>query len=246
MAKDHNQKDDVNQKLEAWYENTIVDDREENNTIAEVCIRECYEKFNIGLGDAPTVLAFYAHTLDAITDELKSLQEKKTEAELHIDDIVAIGYDNLEDEEQEKQGNFSPYMFDLGGRLDFQRDPDSNSVENCTRWMTMKLKDYPKLWDNVASNTITTLNDDCNIPIAQACIVLPIFALIQSQLCKYMDTKRKDSGENEIRITFAGVVDVYGRRNEEGGTDIEFKPMPSTKLGIKSDAKATSIHEDED
>ena len=39
MGKDHNQKDDVNQKLEAWYENTIVDDREENNTIAEVCIR---------------------------------------------------------------------------------------------------------------------------------------------------------------------------------------------------------------
>ena len=103
MAKDHNQKDDVNQKLEAWYENTIVDDREENNTIAEVCIRECYEKFNIGLGDAPTVLAFYAHTLDAITDELKSLQEKKTEAELHIDDIVAIGDDNLEDEEEENQ-----------------------------------------------------------------------------------------------------------------------------------------------
>ena len=246
MAKDHNQKDDVNQKLEAWYENTIVDDREENNTIAEVCIRECYEKFNIGLGDAPTVLAFYAHTLDAITDELKSLQEKKTEAEMHVDDIVAIGYDNLEDEDTEKQGNFSPYMFDLGGRFDFTRDPDANSVENCTRWMTMKLKDYPKLWDSVASKTITTLNDDCDIPIGQACVVLPIFALIQSQLCKYMDVKRKDSGENEIRITFAGCIDVFARKTEDGGTDIEFKPMPSTKLGIKSDAKATQVHEDED
>ena len=61
-----------------------------------------------------------------------------------------------------------------------------------------------------------------------------------------MDVKRKDSGENEIRITFAGCIDVFARKTEDGGTDIEFKPMPSTKLGIKSDAKATQVHEDED
>ena len=39
---------------------------------------------------------------------------------------------------------------------------------------------------------------------------------------------------------------MFARKTEEGGTDIEFKPMPSTKLGIKSDAKATQVHEDED
>ena len=246
MSKDKNQKERVNEKLENWYEETVVDDRDDNNTIAEVCIRECKERFNIGLGDAPTVLAIYALTLDSITEQLKSMQEKTPEAELHIDDIVAIGYDNLEDDDTEKQGNFSPYMFDLGGRLDFTRDPDSNSVENCTRWMTMKLKDYPQMWDSVASRVLTLLDEKCDIPISQSCIVLPIFALIQSQLCKYMDVKRKDSGENEIMITFAGVVDVFARKTEDGGTTIEFKPMPSTKLGIKSDAKATGVHEDED
>ena len=243
---DHNQREDVNEKLTTWYENNVVDDREDNSTIAEVCIRDCRDRFNIDLGDVPTVLAIYAFTLDSITEQLRSMQDKLSEAEIHVDDIVAFGYDNLSDDDTEKQGNFSPYMFDLGGRLDYTRDPDSNSVDNCTKWMTMKLRDYPKMWDEIASRVLTNLSDICDIPISQSCIVLPIFAVIQSQLCKYMDVKRKDENKSEISITFAGCIDVFARKTEDNGSTVEFKPMPSTKLGIKSDAKATAAHEDED
>ena len=99
MAKDHNQKDDVNEKLETWYENTVVDDREDNAMIAEVCIRECKERFNIGLGDVPTVLAIYAHTLDAITAQLKTLQEKKKLLVAEMDaDIASTEEDYAESE----------------------------------------------------------------------------------------------------------------------------------------------------
>lgn len=243
---DHNQNEEINQKLLDWYESNVVDDREDNSTIAQVCMRECKERFNIDLGEVPTVLAIYAFTIDSITEQLKSMQEKTEEAEIHIDNIVAFGYDNIADDDTEKQGNFSPYMFDLGGRLDYTRDPDSNSVENCTKWMTTKLKDFPKMWDEIASRVTTNLYDECNIPLAHSCIILPIFALIQSQLCKYMDAKRKDANETEIRITFAGSVDVFARKTEDNGSTVEFKPLPSTKLGIKSDAQATAKHEDED
>ena len=46
---DHNQNEEINQKLLDWYESNVVDDREDNSTIAQVCMRECKEGFNIDL-----------------------------------------------------------------------------------------------------------------------------------------------------------------------------------------------------
>jgi hypothetical protein len=61
-----------------------------------------------------------------------------------------------------------------------------------------------------------------------------------------MDVYRKDKDEASVLITFASVIDVLARKMEDNSTKIEFKPKPSMKLGTKSDAKATTLHEDED
>jgi hypothetical protein len=250
--KDQNQKNEVNQKLLDWLDSYVVDNPDTNLEIAGVCMREALSKFDIRFGDCTKredqaiILAIYNFVFEAIIDELKKMQDKTPELSIQVGEIVEIGYDNLQDDDSEKQGNFSPFVYDLKGRLEIEKSPDERSVDACARWMSKNMRDYPKLWDNIATKAIKSLNDEVNVPIAQAVIVLPIFALIQSQLCMYMDTMRKDQDESCVMITFASVIDVYAMKMEDNSTDIQFKPKPSMKLGTKSDATATAPEEDED
>lgn len=244
--KDANQKNEVNTKLEKWYKSYIVDNIDENNEIARLCLRQAVSMFDIDLEDEATVLAIYNFVFEAIVDELKKMQEKTSEIEIRIGKIVSFGYDNLVDDDSEKPGNFCPFIYDLGERLDITKSLDESSVEACTKWMTSTMKEYPKMWDSIATTAVKNLEKEVKIPISQSVIVLPLFAMIQSELCMYMDIRRKDLDESSTMITFASVVDVYAIKTENNTTEIQFKPKPSMKLGTKSDRLATAPEEDAD
>ena len=108
--------DKENVLLKNWYENTVVEDQEDCINIAGMATKECLRRWNIGIGsdDEPEmVLGFYSVVFATIIDELRNKRSDASEFAINIADVVEIGYDDSTDDgEQEKQGNFCPYIYE--------------------------------------------------------------------------------------------------------------------------------------
>lgn len=237
-----------NELLKTWYENTVVEDQEDCNNIAGMATKECLKRWNIGIGsdDEPeTVLGFYSCVYDTIIDELRSKRGDKNEFAINIADVVQIGYDDSNDDgEQEKQGNFCPYIYDIGHKTDVDEDPDLDSIERCVRWNSENIKAQKKTLSEIATNAVKNLHEQLDIHLGSPEAIFPVFTTIHEQLVLYMKIKQAESGESEVMINFAGNFDVYCRLIEGGDVVIEYSPKPSQKLGIKSDAGATAPSEE--
>ena len=243
-----NLKNEENELLQKWFEDTVVEDREECVQIAETAMNECLKRWNVFLGDAQTTLAFYSIIYDCILEKLKEKQgEGKEQFAINIGDIVEIGYDNSEDdEESEKAGNFSPYIFDGEKKIQVDENPDLSTVERCTEWSSKNIEKQRKTLDQIATNALKALAEKVDVHLSSNVVVFPCFCTIHEQLVEYMRLKHAELNENEVSINFAGNFDIYARVVEGGDVAIEYSPKPSQKLSIKSDATATAVHDDED
>lgn len=241
--------DKENVLLKNWYDDTVVEDREDCNNIAGMASRECLKRWNIGIGtnDEPEmVLGFYSVVFNTIIDALREKRNDAPEFAINIADVVQIGYDDsVDDGEQEKQGNFCPYIYDLGKKTDVTEDPDIDAVERCVRWNSENMKSQKKILSAIATNSVKNLIELLDIHLGSPEAVFPLFTTIHEQLVLYMKTKQAESGDSEVMINFAGNFDVYCRLVDGGETVIEYSPKPSLKLGIKNDSAATAPTEEQ-
>ena len=144
-----------------------------------------------------------------------------------------------------KPGSFCPYIYDIPeSELEDAKliDMEGTSVERCTEWVSNNLKQQPNLMNEIATAAVKNLADN-DIHIAYSVLVFPIFYTIHTEMVQYMKLKREESGDSEKMINFAGAFDVYARLQENGDTLIEYSPVPSDKIGIKSDAMASATKE---
>lgn len=239
-----------NEKLAKWYEDTVVEDREDCENIAGMATRECLRRWNIGIGsdDEPAVvLGFYSVVYDTIRNTLNEKRSEKSAFSINIADVIEIGYDDTKDDgEQEKQGNFCPFIFDIGHKTDVDEDPDLDAVERCVRWNSENIKTQKKTLSEIATTAIKRASEELEIHLGTPEAVFPIFTTIHEQLVLYMKTKQAEEGTPQVMINFAGNFDIYCRLVEEDGKVlpvIEYKPKPSEKLQTKNDAVATAPEE---
>lgn len=240
--------DKENVLLKNWYENTVVEDQDDCNHIAGMATNECLRRWNIGIGsdDEPEmVLGFYSIVFATIIDELRTKRSDASEFAINIADVLEIGYDDSTDDgEQEKAGNFCPYIYDIGKRTNVVEDPDLDAVERCVRWNSENVKTQKKIISDIATNSVKNLHELLDIHLGSPEAIFPLFTTIHEQIVLYMKTKQAESGASEVMINFAGNFDVYCRIVEGGETVIEYSPKPSLKLGIKNDSAATAPTEE--
>lgn len=243
--------DAENVSLLNWFDNTVIEDVEDCQTIGAISQAELLRLLNIGFGGDEgdedgdkAVLGFYSMVFEAILEKLAEKRADKSEFAINFADIVEIGYDNSEDDgEQEKVGNFCPYMADLGGTVEMKDGYESKgSVERCTEWMSENFKDKKaKTVDEIATAAMKKLKDRIELHIAEAPIIIPAFCIIHGEIVKYMKIKRMNENLSDCMINFAGNFEVYCRLTGDGDdVAIEYSPNPSDKLSIKSDATATA------
>lgn len=243
-----NKNEKENELLKTWYENTVVEDQEDCINIAGMANKECLRRWNIGLGgeDEPEVaLGFYSVVFNSIVDMLRSKRADNNEFAINIANVIEIGYDDSTDDgEQEKPGNFCPYIYDLGVKTNIDEDPDHDSIERCVRWNSENVKEQKKTLSEIASNAVKTLHESLDIHLGSTEAVFPLFTTIHEQLVEYMKTKQAESGTSTVMINFCGNFDIYCRLVEGGDVAIEYAPKPSDKIGIKSDSTATAPKEE--
>lgn len=232
--------------LQTWFNANVVDDVEECKTIAEMAIRECLKRWNISFGTPETVLAFYSIVYNCIVEELRTKRGEKVEFAIDIANLIQIGYDdNNDDGEQEKSGNFCPFIFELSQQqTSWNEDPDMSSIERCNQWVSENIKEQKKTINSIATAALKALVDVADIHLGSSVAIFPLFTTIHEQVVSFMKVKQADTGASEVMINFAGNFDIYCRVVEGGETVIEYSPKPSMKLGIKSDAGATAPNEE--
>ena len=240
--------DKENELLKNWYENTVVEDQADCIKIAGMATSECLRRWNIGIGsdDEPEmVLGFYSVVFNTIIDELRNKRSDASEFAINIANVVEIGYDDSTDDgEQEKQGNFCPYIYDIGNKTSVDENPELDAVERCVRWNSKNQQTQKKILSTIATNAVKNLHDLLDVHLGSTEAVFPLFTTIHEQMVLYMKTKQAETGEPEVMINFAGNFDVYCRIVEGGETVIEYSPKPSLKLGIKNDSAATAPTEE--
>lgn len=104
---------DENKKLDAWIAENVTEDTKEVMIIGNTASEEALSKLNIGLS-AEMALSLYGIVYAEIIDKLRNLRSDNPSFIIQIANIVAIGYDNTEeDEDTETQGNFNIVMQEI-------------------------------------------------------------------------------------------------------------------------------------
>lgn len=246
--------DGENLKLLNWYDTTVIEDIEDCLTIGAISREEIKRKWNVAFGGdegdedgEKAVLGFYSCVFEAILEELQKKRTEKPEFAINFANIVEIGYDNSEDDgEQEKVGNFCPYMIDLKGTLDLAEGYETKpSIERFTEWMSGNIKDTKAgTINSIAMEALKKCKDKISLHLAEATAVIPMFCTIQTEIVKYMQLKRMNEKATEVMINFAGNFNCYCRLTGDGDqVAVEYAMNPSDKLSIKSDAIGTAPSE---
>lgn len=268
MAKEKNQKEELNEKLEAWIRDNIPEDEEEKKKImnwAKVCGKHIFETLDISLDEPAGWIAIYTTVIEKIIEQLAAMRSKHSQYAINIADVVEIGYDDGEiDDDEEKQGNFSPYIFDLEAKNSdnmfeiSKEDIDSNEetagrtveelspIEKCTCWNSNNIKYQANTLNKIATEVMKTLGQDIDIHLGNSVVVFPIFTICHQQLREYMKLLQYESGSSSEAMDICGIFTVYAHLVEEGEVAVEYKPDPSHKLATKSDATATARHDDDE
>ena len=247
MAIEEREESKLANKLAIWMEDHVVDDVDENLEIAELAIRALKDQWNVGFKHPETVLGFYGTVYLTILKRLAQERENRSAYGVRVR-TLEIGYDDAEDDGvMTKPGSFCPYIYDIPeSELEDAKliDMEGTSVERCTEWVSNNLKHQPNIMNEIATQAVKNLAD-IEIHIAYSVLIFPLFYTIHQQMVEYMKLKRVEKGDSEYMINFTGAFEVYARLQENGDTVIEYSPVPSDKLDIKSDAMASATKESE-
>lgn len=234
---------DENKKLDAWIAENVTEDTKEVMIIGNTASEEALSKLNIGLS-AEMALSLYGIVYAEIIDKLRNLRSDNPSFIIQIANIVAIGYDNTEeDEDTETQGNFNIVMQEIGKAPTYIDSPDMYSAERCTVWMDTNIENQRKIISDIATAAIKSLDEKANLVLGQPEVVFPLWSLVHQAMTNFMKIKRAEVNSSDYFINFLNCYEVHCQLLEDNECAITYKPSISGKTGIKSNMIASSAAE---
>lgn len=235
------------EKYLAYYDEICVEDKKEVLDICTTASQVINDRFKIPFDDPKLLGVLFSKTFEAIIDELKDAQEKKSSYEINIAKRLSIGYTTTSSEEEEKQGNFMIYIIHHSSgenHSDIIEDKEDKKPKDlCVQWKDANIVDNTQAISRISSKTIDKLRK-IEVFIGGDDIVIPLFIAIYDSLItivKELRLAHKDTLEYELN--FLSCFTVIVRENKDGEQEISFEPSIDAKLAIKSDKLATSIHD---
>lgn len=250
MGKNADNPSDVNEKVEEWIHEYLIDDVDINLNIADTAREFVFNQFKVDFTDPETVIAFYATVYDSIVDVINKKREKNSSFALNFCNRFEIGYSDSDDTENEKQGSLAPYIIQLDAPdddLSIEKQ-DGKSGDLAVKWNAVNIKEDPDVIDqimSVANKRLATLN----LELQYMDLIPGMFAVIHTTAVKELKTifeenyKADDIDTYELRVNVFTSFDAFLQKKEDGTTFIQFKPSVSTKQGTKNDGIATAKHE---
>lgn len=228
----------------AIFDENCVEDVDENIIVLDIARRELKNKFSIDI-EEPNVLGtiFYV-AWNAMIEHVVEMESEYKNYQLCVCDRLIIGFDNDDNDENEKVGNFALQIIDMDHIVDPSdiMDPSITAKEKCVRWNAENTVNQPEQLMQI-SIRIQKLLQIVDLLLASPETVLPIFIIIYQQLIQYIKYYRESNDKFEYCINFMGCFKIYARQNEDDGSDITIMPSIADKLIAKNDKEANKIQD---
>lgn len=241
------------QKFIAYYDENVIEDKEEIETICEVARKQLWERFHLKFGDvtksdpegAKMVGSCFAVIFDTILLKLEELERTHSDYQINIADRLVIGYNTSEDDDDEKQGNFMVFLKHLENNKKVEKnfDPSLKPVQRAVEWNSINILAQPDIIREISESAVSLLSSEIEVTIAQPELIMPIFVTVYDALVSFLKIRRNEKDEFEYEINFMNCFKIGVRENEDNLSDVYIIPNIESKLRLKSDALATSINE---
>ena len=240
------EKDYKNEKFYKWFDEYCVEDRDEVLTICQSASKIIWDRIRIKFDHPELLGATFSSIYGSILNQLVELEKagKYKEFEINICDRLCIGYNNIEDEEDEKQGNFMIYIKHKNAdrKNDDIADPSANSVERSVVWNTINIKEQSEMLRKIATKATEDLKS-IDVALVSSEVIWAIFVSTYEMICSYVITKRHELKKYEYDINFCGCFSIGARESDKTIDDIYIVPSILSKLALKNDAVATASNE---
>jgi len=230
-----------------WFKEKAVNDREDLKVICNLTSRSAEEQFNLYLEKGNTevyAVVFYA-TFMSILEFMQSQQKRYTSFDITICNSISLGYENNDDEENEKVGNFMPYMVYEGinrGIVDDGKMEDDKTTNNFIRWKQLNIKKNVECYKEIQEIAYNKLKDEYKINLRTSEAVIPLFCIFIDHISNVLKMKYSEAegtNRSEVSMNILGLFDIFYSFDSEGNKEIyEYKPGITMKLGLKSDTIA--------
>ncbi len=225
---------------ESWVEEFVVNDIDDMMNVGGMAVRELHEKFRIKLS-TEAAIAIYCLTFETILEYLKKQQEKKMQMfQINICNMISVSYNNLEDDESEKLGNFAPFIQQISdGPIPDTGIDEGKSIALCAAWNSSHISEQPDVLSEISTMVLRNLSDKLAIHIAAKEVVMPIFCTFHENLISYIKLKRVDVGATSYTIDVAGIFKVMVSEADDATEIIEYPTCIYTKKTTKDDGMST-------
>lgn len=259
------------EKIKRHFREICPEDVEDCQTVLSNASKVLNKDFHIKLKDDVIIFGcIFEQTYQQILQHLIKQEKDKDSYFINIADRLIIGFDNSNNENDEKQGNFSPYIRHLNSdkKDEYTVERTDGAKEISAQWMAKNIVESSNDIKEIRGKVKEAL-EDIDIQIASSEIIFPIFIKIYEELASYIQVKRNDLDAYEYEINFLSCFTIGCREivvtpddkekdekkkekkdkgenteeDEEISVVIYIRPSIQTKLGVKNDQSATAIHE---
>lgn len=232
------------EKFMEYFEEFGKDDKDDVLTVCESASKVIWDRFRVQLKHPELVATIFGSTYYSILNHLLTFEKTKSEFEINLADRLLIGYSTVENDDDEKQGNFQIYIRHLNStkKNDDIAEAGADTDERAVVWQASNIKTQPNLVREISIEAKKDL-ENLDIYLSSENLVIPLFISIYEILIVYLTTKRREADEFEYSINFVSCFEIAARETEDDLDEIVITPNVTSKLTLKDDLKATAKHE---
>ena len=241
------------QKLIRAFDNRTFENQKEIALICDTANKVIYDRFRVNLRRPndpffsyyKMTAMIFVETFKAIIEQLIERRNSNATYNINIANRINIGFSNSDNDEDEKNGNFCPYVKDIP-HYTVKDDDDikleGHAKEYIRNWNQENMIQNPEDTMTIANRALKALNE-IDIKLGSPELVFPIFVTIYESIISFLKIRRRESEDDEYMINFCNCITVDCIGQDDGVDKITIIPAIEDKLNIKSDKKTTSIYE---
>ena len=241
------------QKLINAYDSRTFENQKDIALICDTANKVIYDRFRVNLRrpDDPffsyykMTAMIFVETFRAIIQQLLDRRATNATYNINIGNRINIGFSNSDNDEDEKNGNFCPYVKDIPHYTVKDDDDiklDGHCKEYIRNWNQENMIQNPEDTLTIANRALKSLKA-IDINLGSPELVFPLFVTIYESIISYLKIRRRESEDDEFMINFCNCITVDCIGQDDGVDKITIIPAIEDKLNIKSDKNGTAIYE---
>lgn len=233
-----------------WFDEHTVENREDMLRVSELTDRRMRDEFHLHTkrNRATTYAVMFYSIFMTILEFIRGKESEFSNFAIRIANCVYIGYTNNTNKDNEKVGNFMPYMQYIGEDRNIvdTNVTSSGEVDRSTklymRWMELNTKQNVDYYKTIQEAAAFNVWRDYAINPRTSEMIIPVFCVFLDNIINVLKihwSELEGTDTSEVKMNVLGLFTCYYSYDDENDKEIiDFQPNITMKLALKSDGKA--------